>query len=327
MKDEKKDIKLKILITGGLGFIGSHLADRFYAESERIYLVDNLSTNCIDLNSPFLKREKLNFIQLDLSMPHEKDLKLLDRVIEEVDLVFHFASPVGVKHIDQNPDYYFQSMLKTTTNLLPLFEKHQKRVIFASSSEVYGETLNAKETDSLKIGSPETMRWGYACAKLTSEFLLFSSSFPFVILRFFNTTGPRQRMESGMVMAQFVERALRGEDLIVFDDGEQVRNFCDIRDAIEITYLLSKNLNITREIFNIGNSHNFISIKDLALLVKEKTKSSSQIKFEKYSEHFSNKSADIRSRSMSDEKMRLYYIPQYDLGDIIDSMVATKNAK
>lgn len=317
---------MKILITGGLGFIGFHLAKRYLNECAKIYIVDNLSTNTISPQSEFiLKNEKIKFIPMDLSNPSKNDSLLLEEILTEVSLVFHFASPVGVKHIDKNPKASVRSLFFTTSTLFPLFEKYNTKVIYASTSEVYGETDNAHETDSLNIGTPKKLRWGYACGKLMSEFMLHSYNFPFVILRFFNVTGPYQLPDFGMVMPTFIQNAQNNEDLIVHDRGTQVRSFCDIRDAVELIYRLAKNPKYEGEIFNIGNPSNSIDIKSLADLVIKKVQSSSRIVYKDFDQALSSSSSELYMRRLNTAKTEAIYRCQYSIDDIITSCIESRS--
>jgi UDP-glucose 4-epimerase len=300
-----------------MGFIASHLVKKYAASCTKIYLIDNLSTNSLSPDSDFLRKNKnIEFLKMDLSQLNEFDVRKFEEILADVSLVFHFASPVGVKHIDYDPKTAIQSLFYTTSTLFPLFEKHNKKVIYSSSSEVYGETEDAKETNSLSIGSPDRLRWGYACGKLMSEFMLRSHSFPFVILRFFNVTGPGQ-LSDGMVMPNFINKAKSNEDLMIFDRGNQKRSFCDIRDAIEMIDILSHDQKFEGEIFNIGNSENLIAIDSLADLVIITTKSSSQKTYKDFEKAYSRETGEIYSRRPNTAKLESIYKCKYSIEDTI----------
>lgn len=302
---------MNIVITGGCGFIGSHLADS-YSENNNIVLLDNKSTgnNAVTTNS--------KLIHLDLC--DRKAVDSIEHVFESADLVYHLASPVGVRYIDNNPERTLRCSFDINNNLFPIFEKYKNRVIFASTSEVYGETKSAKETDTLKIGSPDKLRWGYACSKLMSEFLLMSYDFPSTITRFFNIVGPRQVADHGMVLPSFIKAALAHEDIIVYGQGTQYRSFCDIRDAIQMLKIVSEPDHIN-QIYNIGSPKNTITITDLANMVIELTSSNSRIIYKDSSHCFSKHFADIHKRKPNIDKIGQYYQPTFNLTDIIQNIL------
>ena len=304
-----------IVITGGAGFIGSHLSEMHKALGDYVVVIDNLSTSNYSLEDPADV-----FVPFDLSSMVEEDLELIGPILEEADLVYHLASSVGVKHVDDDPKDSLRNSFEINNNIFPLFEYYNNRVIFASTSEVYGNTEEAKETDTLKIGPPETLRWGYACGKLMSEFLLKTYDFPNTIARFFNVSGPRQLSEFGMVLPTFIKKAKRDEDIIVYGDGEQYRTFCDIRDAIEMLNILSDEEHIG-EIYNIGNSNNTITMTPLAEEVVATIGSSSRIVYRDYKEDFSKEHGEIYKRKPNTDKMDQYYKSKYSIEDIIKSML------
>jgi len=188
----------KIVITGGTGFIGTHLAKMHKKLGDMVVVIDNLSTSTYDEKHP-----ADTFVSFDLSS--KSDMYKLDTVFKEADIVYHLAGSVGVKYVDNDPKDTLRNSFSINNNLFPLFEKYNSRVIFASTSEVYGDADQARESDTLKIGSPDTLRWGYACGKLMSEFLLKTYNFPSTIVRFFNVTGPGQKSDFGMVLPTFIE--------------------------------------------------------------------------------------------------------------------------
>ena len=193
-------------------------------------------------------------------------------------------------------------------------------MIFASTSEVYGNTSEAKETDTLQIGSPEVLRWGYACGKLMSEFLLRSYKTRSTIIRFFNVTGVGQVSTHGMVLPTFIERALRGEDLFVYGDGQQYRTFCDVRDAVLMLRSILTD-DHSDEIYNIGNPHNNINILDLAKLVVALTNSSSRIVLRDYAKDFSDDHGEIFERRPNTDKIDNICKATHTIEDIIISML------
>jgi len=298
---------MNILITGGQGFIGRNLTTRLQEDKHTITVIDNMSTSRTENNID----SDIIMIQGDLGGDIATDV---ESAIKEADLIYHLAGSVGVKYIDENPSSTLRNSFGINNNLFPLFEKYQKKVVFASTSEVYGETNNAKETDTLKIGSPDTARWSYACAKLMSEFLLKSYSFPSVIVRFFNVVGPGQLPDYGMVLPNFIKNEKEQQPLVVYGDGEQTRTFCDIRDAVEMLTLLGLNDEHNNEIYNIGNDKNSISIKELALKISD------DIEYRDYSVDFSSNFGEIYERKPCIDKIKAFYEPKYSVDDIIKSL-------
>ena len=294
---------MNYLLLGGAGFIGTHLAKDLIDEGHEVTVVDSLETSKRpDSAVAFIQG---NILELDLS-----------EVMRRADIVYYLAGSVGVKHIDQNPSLTLFNNIELMTKLVPLFEEHQKKVIFSSTSEVYGEGPFS-EGNNLSIGPPHKLRWGYACAKLMTEFMIKASSFPSVIIRFFNVVGPGQSSKYGMVLPNFIEKAKKGEPLVVYGDGEQIRCFCHIKDAVQGLRLLE-----TEEgIFNIGKETE-TPIKELALLVLELTESDSVIEFRPYEKDFSKEHGDIMKRvPVLDAIRNLGYAPKHTLTDIIKEMI------
>ena len=304
----------KIVITGGAGFIGSNLANSYVLHGHHdVVVIDNLSS--VNLG---LLDSRVSVLITDLSDPAQA--RATSNILQDADVVYHFASSVGVALVDRDPKTAIKNILNVNQNMFPLFEKYNNRVIFASTSEVYGETQHAKETDVLCIGNPDVLRWGYACGKLMSEFLLKAHSFPGTIARFFNVVGSGQTGAHGMVLPRFITRAKNGEDLLVYGDGTQTRSLCDIRDAVSMLRLLSDDQHVG-ETYNIGNSNNTISINDLAELVIKHTNSRSCIKHMNFNDVMSDQSRDIYMRKPCTEKMNEFYRSQYNIDDIITSLI------
>ena len=312
---------MKILITGGFGFIGSNLMKSYLHDGHEVIVIDDLSTASKNFVSRVCAEEcfnmkKMKFIKADLKSED------ISRELKGSDVVYHMASSVGVKHVDENPKRAIRNSFDINNNLFQQFEDCNSRVIFASTSEVYGDTRAAKETDVLKIGSPDTLRWGYACGKLMSEFLLRTYEFPSTVVRFFNVTGYGQIGDHGMVLPTFIERAKQNRDIIIYGDGLQYRTFCDIRDAVAMLKILAEHDDHIDEIYNIGSPDNCITIKNLAEDIVATVGSSSNFLYRDYREDFSSDHGEIYKRSPNTDKMDQYYKAEYSIEDIIASMVA-----
>lgn len=303
---------MNVVITGGTGFIGSHLSIMHEARGDTVVIIDNLSTSY--LSSDLGNKE---FIHFDLSSDDYK--RTIEPVLESADLVYHMASSVGVKYVDNDPKGTLRNSFNINNNLFPLFEKYNNRVVFASTSEVYGDTTEAREADTLKIGSTDTLRWGYACGKLMSEFLLKTYDCRSTVVRFFNVTGPGQLPDHGMVMPTFIKGIKENKDLIVYGDGLQSRTFCDIRDATTALDMISGVEHIG-ETYNIGNPENNITIKSLAEKVINMTSATSKIIYRDYHTDFSDNHGEIYERKPNIDKLSRYYIPCFSIQDIIESM-------
>ncbi len=254
------------------------------------------------------------FIEADLTEVNDKELV---RIIQKHHRVFHLAGSVGVEYIDKNPADTMYNNLALSYKLVPIFEQARRPVIFASTSEVYGNGPFA-ETDQANIAT-DKLRWGYATAKLMTEFMLRANTHPTTIVRFFNVVGPGQLGDYGMVLPRFIEAAEKGEDLIVHGDGQQIRSFCHVNDAINA---LIKVAAMPGEIFNIGNDEP-TTIWQLAESVLDITGSSSKLKFVPYEEAFSKQHGDIQLRVPDISKLRqaINYSPKYTLTDIIKDML------
>jgi len=292
---------MKYLLLGGAGFIGSHLAKKLISLGNNVTIIDNLSTSI---------KPNFNVTFIEANIIHIS----LDEYIKEADIVYFLAGSLGVEYIDQNPKSTLDNNLGLLNKLIPLFQKYNKKVIFSSTSEVYGEGPFSEE-NNLSIGPPTKLRWAYAAAKLMTEFAITANSFPYVIIRFFNVVGPGQLPNYGMVLPRFIKSAKSGEDLIVYGDGNQIRSFCHVADATDALLKLEK---IDNEIFNLG-SDNPITIVELAERVIKLTESSSKIKFIPYKDAFSNNHGDIYRRMPDLNKIKsvISYSPKYDLDNII----------
>lgn len=296
---------MKYLLLGGAGFIGTHLAKRLLKDGHDVTIIDNLVTS----NKP---NYEVEFIEADIRNTD------LHPYLQETDVIYFLAGSVGVSHIDQHPKETLDNNLGLMHKLIPLFEQYQKKVVFSSTSEVYGEGPFS-EDNNLSIGPPTKLRWAYACAKLMTEFSISACTFPYTIVRFFNVVGPGQLGDYGMVLPRFINAAKTNQPLTIYGNGEQVRSFCHVVDAVEYLLILE---NINGEIFNLGTDYP-ISIRDLALRVLALTGSQSTVNYIPYADAFSKHHGDISRRIPDLTKLKYMtgYLPRYDLDDIIRDML------
>jgi UDP-glucose 4-epimerase len=314
---------VKALITGGAGFVGSHLAERLLQQGHEVLVLDNLSTGSID-NITHLK-SKPGFSYVIDTVTNEP---LLAEMIDRSDVVFHLAAAVGVKLIVEQPVHTIETNVHGTEVVLKHANKKKKLVFIASTSEVYGKSTDVpfREGQDLVLGATAKHRWAYACSKLIDEFLALAywkeRKLPVVIVRLFNTVGPRQTGQYGMVLPTFVRQALAGHPITVFGDGTQSRSFTYVGDVVEALIKLAQEPRAVGEVFNIGNVGE-VSILELAQKVKAMTGSSSTIQMVPYDEAYEAGFEDMPRRVPDISKIRslIGYEPQLDLDQIIDSVI------
>ena len=317
-----------ILITGGAGFIGSRLIKEYLKLGDKVTTIDNLSTGQLKNLDEISDNENFKFI-----LGNVLDSKLIDELVCESDVVLHLAAVVGVKHVMQNPVDTIRINILGTENVLHSCSAYSKKVLIASTSEVYGKAMNYKNYDNglnedvdTVMGSTSVRRWSYATSKALDEFLALAyyteKSLPVIIARYFNTVGPGQLGSYGMVLPIFIQKALSGEDIAVYGDGEQMRSFGYVGDAVDCTIALMENNDAVGEVYNIGNERE-ISINDLAELVIKKCKSSSNIIYKSYEEAYGTGFEDMRRRKPNSEK--LYNLigmkPEFPIEKVIDKMI------
>jgi len=319
---------MNALITGGAGFIGSHLAEYLLNLGHSVTAIDNLATGRADNIRHLREHPEFNYIN-DTVLNEDRMRDLVPRH----DVVYHLAAAVGVRWIIENPLQSIHTNIRATEIVLEAAAPKKTKVLIASTSEVYGknEKASLSEDDDSIIGSTQITRWLYANSKATDEFLALAyhgeQSLPVVIVRFFNTVGPRQTGRYGMVVPRFVRQALANEPITIHGDGAQTRCFTDVRDAVRAVYELSQHPEAVGEVFNIGNPRE-ISIRGLAELVVELTGSRSELQFIPYSEAYPAGFEDMRRRVPNVEKLngRLGWRPSISLEDnlrrIIDVMRA-----
>ena len=314
---------MRALITGGAGFIGSHLAEALLNEGHEVDIIDNLSTGSIR-NIGHLKSNPRFKYTID-TLTNEP---LLAELIDRNDVIFHFAAAVGVKLIVEEPVHTIETNVHGTEVVLKHANKKRKKVVVASTSEVYGKSVDVpfREDADLVMGATVKHRWAYACSKAIDEFLALAyykeRGLPVIIVRFFNTVGPRQTGQYGMVLPTFVKQALSGTPLTVYGDGTQSRSFTYVGDVVGALVKLLDRPQSVGEVFNIGNGKE-ISILELAKLVKNRTKSKSEIVYVPYEQAYESGFEDMPRRvpDISKLKAAIGYEPTLDVGEIIDRIV------
>jgi len=315
---------LRYLITGGAGFIGSHLTERLLARGDRVVLLDNLSTGSMD-NIRHLKSSG----QMEYHLDAIENLQLLAELVDDADIIVHLAAAVGVKLIVESPVRTIETNVNGTQRILEAACKKRKLVLTASTSEVYGKNTNVPfhEDADLVLGPTTKGRWSYAASKALDEFLALSywkeKKLPVIVVRLFNTVGPRQTGRYGMVLPNFVKQALDSEPIRVFGSGKQSRCFCDVRDTVEGLIRLMDTDRSIGEIVNVGNTEE-ITIEGLAKLVKERTSSTSPIEFVPYDQAYEPGFEDMMRRVPCVDKLQALtgFRPQTSLNEIIDRVTA-----
>jgi UDP-glucose 4-epimerase len=290
---------MRYLITGGAGFIGSHLADALVARGERVLLFDNLSTGRLDNVQHLIQGSDAETVEFRSGTV--LDYPLVERLVREVDVVVHLAASVGVQLIVSRPLESLLNNVRGTEIVLDAASRHGRKVLVASTSEIYGKNAAGplhEESDRI-LGSPFKARWAYSTSKAVDEIMAYEywreRGLPTIVVRLFNCSGPRQTGAYGMVLPRFVRQALNGEDLTVFGDGTQTRCFCHVVDTVDALLRLLDSPWCVGEVFNIG-SHNEISISALAELVIKITGSSSGIRMVPYGEAYEPGFEDMERR-------------------------------
>ncbi len=316
---------MNYLITGGAGFIGGHLTESLLRDGEKVTVIDNFSTGSRENLAAVSGHPALLVIEGDIVL----DPELTAREVEKADIIIHLAAAVGVELVVRDPVRTITTNVHGTENVLTAAAKFNKRVIVASTSEVYGKSAKPlfSETDDLLIGSPVHSRWSYACSKLLDEFYLMAyhrqCGLPGTVVRFFNTVGPRQTGQYGMVVPRFVTRALRGEPLAVYGTGEQSRCFCHVFDVVRALRKLAVTPESYGKIYNIGSSRS-TTIEELARLVIERTGSTSTLQYIPYEEAYDKGFEDMMRRAPDTAEIRalIGWEPQFSLEEIIDDVAA-----
>jgi UDP-glucose 4-epimerase len=315
---------VKALITGGAGFLGSHLAEALLARGDTVYILDNLSTGSID-NIEHLKGAPRFNYAVDSVMNEPVVAEMIDRV----DVVFHLAAAVGVRLIVESPVNTIETNVHGTEMVLKLANKKKKKVLIASTSEVYGksEDVPFHEDADLVMGATTKGRWSYACSKAIDEFLALAywkeKKLPVVVFRLFNTVGPRQTGRYGMVIPNFVKQALLGHPITVFGDGTQSRCFTYVSDVVGVLVRLAEEPRAVGQVFNIGNDREEVTILDLAQRVKARTASKSEIVRVAYDQAYEEGFEDMPRRVPDLSRLRglTGYEPKVHLDEILDKVI------
>ena len=314
---------MRALITGGAGFIGSHLADALIARGDSVTILDNMSTGSM-ANIAHLQG-KIEIHEGDI-----RDKALVEKLIENSDTVFHMAAALGVKNIMEHTLESIDRNFNGSEVVLHAATQCKKRLIIASTSEIYGKNPNQplhEESDRV-VGAPQKIRWTYSDAKALEEAVAHTlhktKGLKVTTVRFFNTVGPRQTGQYGMVVPRFIQAALKNEDIIIYDDGSQSRVFCHVEDAVRAVLLIADTDSTIGDYFNVGGKGE-ITIKELAEKVISKTNSLSKIKFIPYIEAYPSGFEDMQRRvpDISKIKKVTNWEPVHRLDSIIESVAAT----
>jgi len=315
---------LRHLITGGAGFIGSHLTEALLRRGDEVFILDDLSTGSVENIRHLKTHERFHYFFDSIT-----NKQLLAELVDEADIVFHLAAAVGVRLIVESPVRTLETNVYGTQLVLDAASKKKKLVVTASTSEVYGKSdkVPFHEDADLVLGATTMGRWSYAASKAVDEFLALSywkeKKLPVIVVRLFNTVGPRQIGRYGMVLPNFVRQALEGSPITIFGTGQQSRCFCDVRDTIESILRLIAKESAIGEVVNIGSDEE-ISIEGLARVVKQRTKSESPITYIPYDQAYEPGFEDMPRRVPALEKLQKLtgFRPATPLTEIVDRVVA-----
>lgn len=320
---------MKALVTGGAGFIGSHLAERLLDDGNEVIVVDNLSTGSLENIHTLKSRRGFEFVEGDIC-----DASLMEALVQRCDVVFHLAAAVGVKLIADRPVHTIETNIGGTEMVLNVANKFSKKILIASSSEVYGKSEAApfREGDDIVLGSTSLSRWSYACSKAIDEFLglAFYQQYGLQVIigRFFNTIGPRQTGQYGMVVPRFVQWALKNKPVLIYGTGTQRRCFCYIADLVQaITDLMNCDKAVGK-VYNIGSAEE-ISIEDLADKIIEMTNSKSKKQFVPYEVAYGRPIEDMMRRVPSLERIKstINWEPKTNLTEALRIIIESEKLK
>jgi len=320
---------MRILITGGAGFIGSHLAEAHLEKGDEVYVIDDLSTGSLENIKHLIESDHHGprlFFSLDSILNHEKMLEL----VGICDRVYHLAAAVGVLYVLEHPFESIRTNIQGTEKVLELCNKFRKRVLITSSSEVYGKHLHAPlvETDNIIYGPSSKFRWSYAASKLMDEFMALAyhrtNGLAVVVARLFNTVGPGQTGAYGMVIPRLVGQALKNQPLTVYGNGQQTRTFTYVKDVVDALMRLMESPKATGEVFNVGGTEE-ISIEDLAKKIILMAGSQSEIAYMPYEVAFEKDFEDMKRRVPGTEKIKacIGFEPKTDLDGMLKNVIAS----
>jgi len=320
---------MRVLITGGAGFIGSHLAERHLERGDEVYVIDDLSTGSIE-NIQHLKQRPNFYYHIDTIT----NTRLIAELVDLCDVIYHLAAAVGVRLIVESPVRTIETNVRGTEIVLSFAAKKRKRVLITSTSEVYGkrDRVPFREDDDLILGPTNKGRWSYACSKAIDEFLAIAywkeKLVPTVIVRLFNTVGPRQTGRYGMVIPNFVRQALTGQDLTVFGDGSQSRCFTHVSDAVGALVGVASHPQAVGEVYNVGSDQE-VTILELAERIKRLTGSDSRIVFVPYDEAYEEGFEDMMRRVPDLSKLHdlIGYAPKIKLDEILAGVIDYERAR
>jgi len=315
---------MEYLITGGAGFIGSHLAEDLLGRGNEVIILDNLSTGRYENIEHLLKNKSLEFVEGDIL-----DVNLVDKLVEKIDSIFHLAAAVGVDLIVKKPLESLTTNIKGSEIVLDAALRYRKKIMIASTSEIYGKNVNGplKENDDRILGSPLKTRWSYSTAKAVDEMLAYiywkEKKLPALIVRLFNTVGPRQTGTYGMVMPRFIAHALKNEPLTVYGTGKQSRCFLHVKDVVKALTRLIEEPKAVGEVFNIGSQEE-VTIEQLAGEIIKITRSSSKIEYLPYEKAYEEGFEDMQRRVPDISKINKLtgFKPTFTLPQIIKDIVA-----
>jgi UDP-glucose 4-epimerase len=313
---------MNILITGGAGFIGSHLSEKFLNEGNKVVAIDDLSTGSFDNISHLSGNKNFQFVYATIF-----DKAVVDRLVSNCDMIVHLAATVGVKLVISNQVKVIENNIHGTDIILKTANRYRKKILIASTSEVYGKNINTpfSEKDDFLMGATINARWSYACTKAIDEFLALAYykeyNLPVIITRLFNTVGPKQTGKYGMVIPRFVYQAIKNENITVYGTGEQTRCFCHVSDVCMGLSNLLFSPKAIGEIINIGNNFE-ISMLDLANLIIKKVNSKSKIEMIAYEKAYQSGFEDMQKRvpDISKAKKIADFTPVKSLEEIIDDI-------
>ena len=314
---------MRILVTGGAGFIGSHLSETLLERGQEVWALDDLSTGRVENLKTFDRHPRFRFLEGDVT-----DASLVHGLVAQSDRVFHLAAAVGVKYVLENPLRSLLTNIRGTEVVLEACAAHERRAIVFSSSEVYGKGVSVpfSEDDDRLMGPTHKLRWSYACGKAVDECLAQAywqqHQVPVTVVRCFNTCGPRQTSAYGMVIPNMVERALAHKPILVFGDGQQSRCFSSVHDVVRGVLLLADHPDSRGEIYNIGTDEE-VTVLQLAERIKRRCNSQSEIEFVPYEKIYGSSFEDMRRRVPDLRKIRraVGYRPSISLDQLLDTTI------